>query len=232
VSDTENRDPFPCPKCETVNAWNATTCRSCKEAISKPSVVPAQPLQTEEIDDTTADNSQAPPVSPSQMPAALAKRQWNIFWIVLGIAVHVAGVHIGVFSILKFLVEPDAEVKATIEKTLLAAKENALEDTAILENAPEPLRSKLQTIRGILLFILAVVPVLIGLSAGFFSRTVLDGAASMGLSAVLIPLLSGAPEYAIIWGPINAALGALGAVMGVGLARRFRPTGASNDLAT
>ncbi len=164
------------------------------------------------------------------MPAALAKRQWNIFWIVLGIAIHVAGVHIGVFSILKFLVEPDSQVKATIEKSLLAAKENSIETAAILENAPEPLKTKLQTIRWILLFILAVVPVLIGMSAGFFSRTVLDGAASMGLSAVLIPLLSGAPEYAIIWGPVNATLGAIGAFLGVRLARRFRAAGASNDL--
>ena len=219
-----------------MNIWNATQCRDCGEAVSKSQAIAALSAPTEDappdVDEQGTSNMDASSnsVRPSLFSNA-PKRRWNVFWIVLGIAIHVAGVHIGVFSIIKFLVEPDAQVKAAIEKTLEAAKDNnSLEQTSIIENASEPLKSKLNTIRGVLIFLLAVVPVLIGMSTGFFSRTILDGAASMGLSAVLIPLLNGAVEFAIIWGPINASLGALGAYLGVTLARRFRPTGASNDL--
>ena len=232
MEEQENRDPFPCPKCDTVNIWNATICRDCGAPISKAMVKEAETIDqiTTEVssisDEETADSAASN--RPSQIIAS-ARRRWNVFWIVLGIAIHVTGIHLGVFSIIKFLVEPDAEVKATIEKTLEAAKNNSVQQAALLENAAEPLKSKLQTIRSILIFLLAVVPILIGMSAGFFARTILDGAASMGLSAVLIPLLNGAAEYAIVWGPINAMLGAIGAFIGVNLARRLRSTGAPND---
>jgi hypothetical protein len=232
VEQEENRDPFACPECGTVNVWNATACRDCGAEISKEMAAQAQNenQQSPVAEDDSPLTNDAPEddartVRPSRQPDGNAtKRRWNVFWIVLGIAIHVAGVHLGVFSIIKFLVEPDPEVKATIEQTLAAARSGSAEQAALLENAKEPLKSKLQTIRGLLIFLLAAVPILIGVSAGFFSGAILDGAAAMGLSAVLIPLLNGAAEFAIIWGPANAALGALGAFLGVQLAHRFRPS--------
>ena len=237
MSEQENRDPFACPECGTVNVWSATVCRDCGKTISKESALQKQAAAIEELsaeapdespnsDDTEADRRRAPePHTENPGDSSSLKRRWNIFWIVLGIAIHVAGVHLGVFSIIKFLVEPDTELKETIEKTLAAAKAGDESQVSILDSLDEPLKAKISTIRWALIFLLAIVPVLIGMSAGFFTGTVLDGAAAMGLSAVLIPLLNGAAEFAIFWGPANAALGALGAYLGIRIASRFRRAG-------
>lgn len=227
----ENRDPFECPQCGTVNVWNATICRDCKSPISKAEALSTTPSNTSDAsiadENGSSENMPFENGEPTQMDSTVPgmsspKRRWNVFWIVLGIAIHVAGVHLGVFSIIKFLVEPDAELKETIEQTLAAAKSGTATQESILKNLNEPLKSKLSTIRWMLIVILAVVPILIGLFAGFFTGTILDGAAAMGLSAVLIPLLNGAAEFAIIWGPVNAALGALGAFLGIRIAIRLK----------
>jgi hypothetical protein len=231
VTENENRDPFPCPECGAVNVWNATICRICNAPISKEIAadkVVAKEFSTPDGEgEAVLDGFDAPE---NELPAATSqdtpqpdvmslRRRWNVFWIVLGIAIHVAGVHLGLFAILKFLVEPDAELKEALEEKLAAAKSDIKEGAPTLVTLSEPLESKINTIRWTLIFLLVIIPLLIGLSAGFFTGTILDGAAAMGLSAVLIPLLNGAAEFAIVWGPANALVGALGAYLGVRLAR-------------
>ena len=54
---------------------------------------------------------------------------------------------------------------------------------------------------------------MVGAVIGYFTRNILEGAAAMGLSAVLIPLLNNAALFAVFWGPVNAGLGALGAYL-------------------
>ena len=153
----------------------------------------------------------------------MPRRRWNAFWIFLGIAIHVVSIHLGVFSIIKVFIEPDPQLKATIEKTLEAAKEGDAEKASVIDNLPEAVKSKLSAIRWVLILLLLAAPLLIGAATGFFSRAVLEAAASMGLSAVLIPVLNGAAEFAILWGPVNAGIGALGGYIGYKLAERFRP---------
>lgn len=226
----ENKDPYECQKCGTVNAWNQELCRSCGESReTSPSdefVTDSPPALNEEELTAAAPDAAIPHLS-STVPAP--RRRWNAFWIFLGIAIHVVSIHLGVFSIIKVFIEPDPQLKTTIEQTLAAAKEGDTEKASILDNLPETMKSKLSAIRWILILLLLAAPFFIGAATGYFARTVLEGAASMGLSAVLIPVLNGAAEFAILWGPINAGIGALGAYVGYKASLRLRPSASPAD---
>lgn len=225
----ENRDPYKCKNCGTVNAWNQPICRTCGTEHSAESLDIHEPTSEEPEDadriSTLPDIAAVPrsETMPQSRPP-VPKRRWNAFWIFLGIAVHVVSIHLGVFSIVKVFIEPDSQMTTAIEKTIEAARSGDAEKINVLENLPPSVQSKLSSIRLILIFLLSVAPLLIGAVIGFFSQAVLEGAASMGLSAVLIPILNNAAEFAILWGPVNAGIGALGAYIGCKLAVRFRPT--------
>jgi Na+/melibiose symporter-like transporter len=226
---TENRDPYKCKSCGTVNAWNQPVCRTCGTERN------TEPLDNNE---STAENHEEPfqasmpsdtaeplpveTVPPSRMP--LPRRRWNAFWIFLGIAVHVVCVHLGVYLfIIKVFIEPDAQMTTVLEGIIEAAKTGDAEKATFLESLPPSVQSKLSSIRLVLIFLLSVVPLMIGAIIGYFSRAVLEGAASMGLSAVLIPVFNNVAGFAILWGPLNAGIGALGAYIGCKLAIRFKP---------
>ncbi len=157
-----------------------------------------------------------------------SRRRLNAFWIFLGIALHVVSIHLGVFSIIKVFIEPDPQLKSTIEQTLEAAKSGDAEKASILEKLPDEIKSKILNIQVILISMLLLAPLLIGVATGFFSGSVLEGAASMGLSAVLISVLNGAAKVALFVGPVNAGIGALGAYLGFRLARRLRESALSD----
>jgi hypothetical protein len=222
----ETKDPYECPECGTVNAWNQEKCRSCGtvriEDSPNEKTFESADADTPDMLENIQINSE--PINVASTPSQAPRRRWNAFWIFLGIAIHVVSIHLGVFSIIKVFIEPDPALKATIEKTLEIAKTGDAEKAAVLDNLPKETKSKLSTIRTILISLLIIVPLLIGAATGFFCRSILEGAASMGLSAVLIPVLNGAAEFAILWGPINAGIGALGAYAGYRLAVRFKPT--------
>ncbi len=216
-----NREPYACSNCGTVNAWNQEVCRDCKTPREKNTVY------LESADDDTVDSLESSKANDLDIqenelhsetllsePPSSPKRRWNAFWIFFGIAVHVVFIQLSVLSVTKFFIEPDQELKSTIERTLEAAKNGSAEKASILDSLPEHVKSKLLSIRTLLILILVSAPLLIGGVTGFFSHTVLEGAASMGLSAVLLPVLNGSAELAILWGPINAGLGALGAYLG------------------
>ena len=221
----ENKDPYECASCGTVNAWNQPVCRTCGAARSDKQTISEELPAPEDKEAHTLparEEETSPPIQ-AELRESVLRRRWNAFWIFLGIAVHVVFIHLGVFSIIKVFIEPDPQLKTTIEKTLEAAQSGDAEKVAFLENLPSDVQSKLSSIRAILIFLLLAAPLLIGAATGYFSGSVLEGAASMGLSAVLIPVLNGAAEFAILWGPVNAGLGALGAYIGYRLARRIRP---------
>jgi hypothetical protein len=141
----------------------------------------------------------------------------------LGIGIHVICIHFGVFAVIKYLIEPDPELKARLEQAIESSQlsENTVE-MDISAGASDGLKSKLSTIRLLVITLLVLVPIGIGLVIGFFTGNILEGAASMGLSAVLIPLLNNAAVYAVFWGPVNSVLGALGAFMGYRLGARVK----------
>lgn len=225
---TENRDPKTCPECETVNAWNAETCRTCNRPLpqaAEPSV-PPEPTPTD-----SADSGDSPPKRPSlpsleplrRLSGSFGRRRWNVFWIMLGIGIHVVSIHFGVFVIIKYLIEPDPELKARLEQTIESVNVSGDgEEVDIAAGASEEVKDKLSTIRFLVITLILFVPLLIGLLIGFFSKGILEGAASMGLSAVLIPLLNNAAVYAVFWGPLNSGLGALGAFLGYRLGQHVK----------
>ncbi len=207
-----------------MNAWNQEKCRTCGTLRNNDLGVEERPLSAEVDTPEELPQPEKESKRDSSIIPPFPRRRWNAFWIFLGIAVHVFSIHLGVFAIVKLFIEPDPAMKTTIEKTIEAAKNGGVEKTAILESLPPDTQSRLSMIRTILISLLIVIPLLIGGVTGYFARSILEGAASMGLSAVLIPVLNGAAEFAIVWGPINAGMGALGAYAGYRLAIRLRPT--------
>ncbi len=214
----ENRDPKTCPSCETVNVWNAETCRSCGGDLTE--IAPPPPIDEPDIPPPRASHPSLDPLR--RLSGTFSRRRWNMFWIILGIGLHVVSVHLGVFGIIKYLIDPDPELKGRLEQTLEEAQRGGnAEAIDIAEGASEAVKSKLSTIRFFIVLLLVFMPILIGMIIGFYADCILEGAASMGVSAVLIPLLSNAAEYAVFWGPVNAGFGALGAFLGYHLRRRL-----------
>lgn len=207
-----------------MNAWNAATCRGCGLALSserdQASAEGVSFHWTNEEESVASlssggdDSVEAPVEAPRG--GSFMRRRWNIFWIMLGIGIHVVSIHFGVFAIIKYFIEPDPELKTRLEQAIESAGLTGGDpaEIDIAKGASDATVAKISTIRTLVITLLVVVPLVIGLVIGFFTGNILDGAASMGLSAVLIPLLNNAALAAVLWGPLNAGLGAAGAFLG------------------
>ena len=150
-----------------------------------------------------------------------------MFWIVIGIGIYVISVHIVLVAIIKYYLDSDPEIRVWVEKhaeSISAAKNPEKSD--LMEGASGPLKDKLEaiipTLQVVVIIVLVMIPIAIGMLTGYFSGTIAEGAASMGLSAVLLLLLNGEALPAVLGGPINASLGAMGAFLGYQLRQRRR----------
>lgn len=132
--------------------------------------------------------------------------------IILGVLFYFTAMWVGEALIAKFAIAPDAELKEMVEKISVSGDPASLSDSE-----KEELRLKLfsnKTVIGSGMFLFLGMPLLIGLVIGFVSKGVLEGAASMGLSAVVFFVMNGSPAMAL-WALLgHSALGALGALGG------------------
>jgi hypothetical protein len=241
---SENRDPIECKSCGTVNAWNAETCRICQKPLSRDDgseeasatdVVPAATAtrgESGELDEdvrTSTPSDQGLPRGKADHHIPTVERRWNVFWIVLGIALHVMIIQAGTFSIIKFFIEPHPELKDRLEQVREAASAgDGMADAKILEETTDEVRSKMNTVLMLFLLLIGLTPILLGAAIGFYTGRILEVAAAMGLSAVLIPLLDNAAAFAVVWGPVNAGLGALGAFLALWFTGRYAFSGRSH----
>ena len=138
-----------------------------------------------------------------------AKHRWNILWLIVGGLLYIAVIGVGQEIVLKVVVEANPELKAAVEEGSTAVE--------LTENDKERLRSVLLSHRefiGSLLALILISGLLVGAIVGFFSGGILEGAAALGLAAVFGFLVAGQAVFALAAGPINAGLGALGAILG------------------
>lgn len=240
---SENRDPIECKGCKTVNAWNAETCRTCHAPLSSPAEPDGgEDAGAEEGSSAAIREDASPAEGPSRdsFPSSPdirdgstgrggpLERRWNVFWIVIGIAIHIVIVNVGTFSIIKLFIEPHPELKSRLEQAREAANASeAISDPKILEDATDEARSKMNTVLVLFVLLIGLTPILLGAAIGFHTGRILEVAAAMGLSAVLIPLLDNAAAFAVIWGPVNAGLGALGAFLALLITGRYSSGGRS-----
>ncbi len=244
---SENRDPIECKSCGTVNAWTVKTCRSCHEPLSRHDDAHEEgPSGTERRDSISTRDGEAvslggqardsspslPDIHDEHGRSIFLERRWNVFWIVLGIAIHIVIINVGTFSIIKFFIEPHPELRSRLEQAREAANaSDAMSNPSMLDDTTDEVRSKMNTVLVLFVLLIGLTPILLGAAIGFYTGRILEVAAAMGLSAVLIPLLDNATAFAVIWGPVNAGLGALGAFLAIGVLRRYRTVGPRGESA-
>ncbi len=161
------------------------------------------------------------PPPPGGNSAEPAKRRWNVLWIIIGSLLYLAAMGTGEALVLKLVIEADPE--------LYAAYEEISELASTQKEIPEHDKERLRTVFvssvplwGSITAMILLSGLLVGAIVGIFSRGILEGAAVMGLGAVVMLVMEGEPVVAIIAGPFNAGLGALGAFVGRLLYQRAR----------
>ncbi|MCP4604912.1 MAG: hypothetical protein GY847_31055 [Proteobacteria bacterium] len=227
---TINKDPITCPSCGTVNPWVNDECRSCGTSLSHEHLreAAAEHSLDESInaDSLGGEASTTAPNNPQGEKEAFGgsktrpRRRWNIMWIVIGLFLYLAAMGVGEALILKWVVAPNSELRSVIEESTTVKDPESLS-----YEAKERMRSLLfsnTTFIASSLFLILMAPLLIGAIIGFFSGSILEGAAAMGIAAVLVFLNASHPAWALVAGPLNAGLGAAGAFGGLLLQHRIK----------
>jgi hypothetical protein len=233
---TESRDPKTCPSCKTVNPWLNEQCRGCGADLADIKTVESlrQGLETgtdEHIpvhdfspkfagsldEETAVERDESRDARVAKKPP---RKRWNILWIVIGILLYLAVWAVGEIVILKWIVAPDAELKAAMEEVASQKDPKSLSEKR--RNEIKALLFSNVKFVGATVMILIATPILIGGVVGFFSNGILEGAAAMGLAAVFVLFQAGQAAYALAAGPIYAILGWVGALSGRMISSKIR----------
>ena len=231
-----DRDPITCASCGTVNPWLSEQCRDCGKQLSgsaqkEPALTPVSEAVPERF---VADGVGRGVVTPlgadrdSYDPfvddvkdtgaANIKQHRWNLLWIVLGITFHLTIITVGELIIQKYVIAAEPDLKVMYER-IIASKD----PQSIGEGAIRDFRTRLfqQVPVVALLLLILISPLLIGAVVGFFSGGVLEGAAAMGISAVIYFFVQNLLAPTLVAGPLFAGLGAAGAYGGVVLRRKL-----------
>lgn len=209
-------DPKTCGSCGTVNPWMNESCRECGATlplVGAPVVAPQ----------TSREASEPAARAPSNRAGAGATdppRRWNIRWILLGVLLYVGLSVLGQFAVERWIVSGDPDLKLAYEQLLDANAARHM--TEEQQEAASQVILNNSSFLAVVVAIQILTPLLIGVLIGFFSRGILDAAASMGLAVIILLIGSGGGVVAaLVAAPLSSGLGALGGLLGARVLRRF-----------
>ncbi len=225
-----NKDPITCPNCGTVNPWLNENCRDCgtlltniaEEEEPSPSVGDTQ-NQGAQAESQSSPNESAESVDSATSQSGssqdakfgfesflpLKRRRWNIQWMLIGMFLYFGAMWVGTFSVEKWIMAPDPQLRSMAERMAMTQNPDVLSD-----EEKEKMRSLLFSNNSFVFIVLLLffgTPILIGGIVGRYAPGILEGAASMGISAVIFFINENQAAAALIAGPLMAGLGAVGA---------------------